>query len=127
MKRHALITLAFAALFGLRAPICAYTCLETGSVVEVSQVPSSEHPPCHDPAPEHPEPDAHDCDCEQIRLVVSNSDVKKAYESEVPPAPSLAVSSFALPRVGRAPADTWRRHESLPPPDILLLNATLLL
>lgn len=130
MKRHALITIAFAALFWARAPLCAYACMETGFAgeVAVAEVPSSEHTPCHGTAPAQPEsPESGDrnCDCDQIQRVVSKDDVKKAYDPEVSLAPPLAVALLILPDAGRVPPGFWRQH--LPPPDVLLLNSTLLL
>ncbi len=132
MKRHALITIAFAALFGFRAPLCVFACLESGQAAEVAvaEVPAGEQAPCHGTTPEPskvPESGDHDCTCDRTQLVVSKSDVEKGYGPNVSLAPPLLIASFVVPDVDRNPSGTWSRHEHLPPPDILLLNSTLLL
>ncbi len=130
MRRHAWLIVAFAALFGLRAPLCAYACLESGPPQELATAAEPEHSPCHGGStdtPTAPESSDHECDCDRIQLIVQQGDAKKAFESYEIPMPPLAVASLSLPDVSQAPTALWRRHDALPPPDILLLHSTLLL
>ena len=134
MKRHALLTIAFAALFGVRAPLCALACLDAAPDAPIALVaaPDAAQPPCHGepPAPAGtPDPAEHACDCDRAQLVVSKGDAKQANanEPEASPTPTLAMASPRLPSAGSPAPGILRQAVRRPPPDILLLNSTLLL
>ena len=132
MKRHAWLIVAFAALFGLRAPICAWACLAADSPAPLA---AAEHPaqsqsPCHGTPPAAPADvpaSDHQCECDSFQLVLTKGDATKALHSLEVSAPPLAVlSSSVLLAVEPSPR-LWKRDRSLPPPNILLLNSTLLI
>jgi hypothetical protein len=133
MRRQGWLILTLAALFGLRAPLCMVACLETETVAPLAgtmQHPA-EHASCHDAAPEPteaPPASEHACDCDEIEQVVAKSDSRRAVGIQPMPAAPLPLLSQVF-RVGaEVPAPLLaKRHQALPPADILLLKATLLL
>ncbi len=125
IRRKKLIAVV-AALFALQAPLCVFACLPSSSPSAMHDMAHDE-PPCHDSAPADPV-DSHDeCGCED-----SYTALPKTLESGT----STGVDLVALPV---APAENPRdssvpkppsvrlNEADLPPPDILLLNSTLLI
>ncbi|MAE94294.1 MAG: hypothetical protein CL910_06505 [Deltaproteobacteria bacterium] len=132
MKWQAWLIVAFAALFGLRAPLCAHACLD--AVPAVALATAEPHPSgpgsCHQSeqeAPEAPQPGDHSCDCDGAQLAAAKSDAKKGSATSLVPVAPTAAASFSISGARRLPPELWRRHASLPSPDILVLNSTLLL
>jgi len=132
MKRNTWIIVSLAALFGLRAPLCVFACMDAASTAYVTPMEQhqGETAPCHGPGstyPQSPAPIDHECDCDRTQVVLSKGDPKNASGALEVPSPPLAVVWAAAPGYQSSSAWLWRRHQSLPPPDILLLKSTLLL
>lgn len=133
MNRHAWIILSLAALFGLRAPLCVFACMDTGgsAPAETTAHDSGQSAPCHGSGSSSPEsppsPVDHECDCDQTQLVLTKGDAKRAADALELPTPSLAVVLPLSPVDPSSSPRLWRRHEALPPPDVLLLKSTLLI
>lgn len=135
MNRRTALIFCFAALFGLRAPICAWACIESAPPTPVAMAahhtPSAE--PCHGGAPTTPEeaPSSDPgCGCDTFQLLLAKSlltksdPVSQGLEIPTPPlatAPSVLAHAFAMS------ARQGQQQRSLPAPNILLLNATLLI
>lgn len=132
MKRHAWLIVAFAALFGLRAPLCAWACLASDSPTPLASAEHhSESPsPCHGTTPATPEDvpaSEHECDCDSFQTLLTKGDTSKAFRSFEVSAPPVAVVSSLIPQAVETSPGLWKRHRSLPPPNIFLLNSTLLI
>ena len=127
MRQRSWLVAAVAALFALQTPLCALGCLDFPSptVAHTSQA----DPPCHSDTshPTPPEsPDSHDdCGCQlEPDAVVSSGDAPISVVGLAQPTgeafpgrlPSRTRFAFSVPGEG-----------DLPPPDILLLKATLLI
>ncbi len=131
MIRRASLILSIAALVGVQGLLCIAACLD--QKIPASSTAAEEHgegAPCHGSgptAPERPDSNEHECNCDRLQLVLSNGDAYHAVGS---------LETFAAPRtiasiqVTDHPPPTIRvqdRHRSLPPPDILLLKSSLLI
>lgn len=132
MSRHAWIVVSLAALFGLRAPLCVYTCTQIASQAErvAADPATSEPPPCHaagtNPAPRPPS-GGHECDCDRTQLVVTKSGIEGSLGSPELPGLAVAAPETCMRADRTAPRRIATRIESLPPSDILLLKSTLLI
>ena len=135
MTRSAWLVLSVAVLFGAQGPLCASACLEQAAAANsafANSPPSPEPAPCHESAPvpagsSTPPSGEHECSCDRLQLVVPNADGGKPAPSA---APLLTPGTFASLRPALFPSRASRirdRFRSLPPPDILRLNSTLLL
>jgi len=133
MKRHQLLIATLAALFAFQAPLCALACLPSAP----SELPmdASEHAgmPCHDSAPgstsDVPAEHSDECGCgDSLRALIPSADQTASqlsaedHEPERAARPTLALSAAARRNAPLPPSET-----DLPPPDILLLKATLLI
>lgn len=122
MMRHAWLPIVLAALFGLRLPLCVAACVAAAPPGAVAV-----EAPCHggdEPAP-RPAPAEHECECDGLQLWVAKQDAQLASL----PGLSAALATSLAPSAGLervAPSGTRPAH-ALPPPDLLLRNATLLL
>jgi len=131
VKRRNWLIAAFTALFVLQAPLCVLACLPL--VESATAVAGAEHgeSPCHETAPSsdpsEPANSHDDCGCEDsYTAIVASADQNSGKLSATPllPPKALAVDLHAsaswVPRAHPKETD-------LPPPDILLLNTTLLI
>ena len=132
MNRHAWVILALAAFFGLRTPLCLVACMEAGAPAPVASLAhdSGEGAPCHGSgtsAPESPAPRDHECDCDRFRAHLTKDTIHQPCLSPGVSVPPLAAAESSAPGTATPSPRLWRRHRPLPPPDILLLNSTLLI
>jgi hypothetical protein len=121
MMRHAWLPIVLAALFGLRAPLCIAAC---GAAAAPSA--AAAEAPCHGEEPTStPEPAPHECECGSVQLLVAPQDAEWA----VPALASATIGAGFLPppSLARAAPRLDRPAHALPPPDLLLHHATLLL
>jgi hypothetical protein len=126
LRRKLWCIASVAALFGLQAPLCAIACEPSAQSSQVAEAPAD--PPCHEPAPSSaPSPapsSAEDC-CE-----VSYDAPLLPSPEGTPSPPALCFSTQIVAWQPSAPLRSVRATSSdadLPPPDRLLLKATLLI
>ena len=126
MKRNAWLIAAVAAAFWLRMPVCMLACIDSPPTPPAH---AGAAPPCHGAPPPADEPEGahHDCDCDHFRAAVAKANAKPSGRElghlAFASLPAIALPS--APNTRSVPA--WQRPSDLPPPDLLLLNATLLL
>ena len=123
MKRWVWITASLAALFGLQGSLCAVACLAGPPSESIAELP------CHGaagsqtpgPAESEPEPSC-DCGASTVALTEDGAAIATILTAGIP---SPRVSPV---RVFQQLASEVRPNaaERLPPPDILLLNSTLI-
>ena len=113
-----------AALAGLQGPLCSLACLDVP--MPQAAVAQQAEAPCHGPAPgagDAPPPSREDCGCE-----VAPGEILPLAAVTWSPPPGLAAGPHAAP-ARPDPGPCWRppvaTATDLPPPDILLLKATL--
>ena len=138
MKRWVWITASLAALFGLQGSLCAVACLAGPPSEALSHPPVAEMPchgvagsqapgpapdPASDPAKSGPGPDP-SCGCE-ASIAALTEDGAAIATNLTAGIPSPRVSPV---RVSQQLASEVHPNtaERLPPPDILLLNSTLI-
>ena len=134
MKRWVWITASLAALFGLQGSLCAVACLAGPPSEALSHPPVAEMPchgaagsqtpgPASDPVKSRPEPDP-SCGCEASIAALTEDGAAIA---------TILTAGIPSPRV--SPVRVFQQlasevrpnaAERLPPPDILLLNSTLI-
>jgi len=130
VKRRIWLVVAVAALFSLQAPLCALACL-TGGDAQTTVAAGHDDAPCHEPAPTSPAPEPEssrdDCGCEDAYAALTPA--PDAQPSSLAPPAALPPSASAEQLAARVgwPAASVLAATDLPPPDILLLNSTLLL
>jgi hypothetical protein len=118
-------------VFMLQGPLCAFACISSGADPEAPAIAAEAAPPCHEsaPSPSSSEPiDSNEnCGCEESgsAFLAKAEDTASSLErveflsrAIVFEASVAGANSAASPRPG---------HLDLPPPDILLLKATLLI
>jgi hypothetical protein len=131
VNRHALLVVSFAALFGLRAPLCVFACVqEVPSAPVASSAPdSAAPPPCHgsadDAVPEAPAT-GHECDCASFQIVLTQAASSKFGVSLAAVVPVPRLAWLPLPAAPLALSPAWTKPQDLPPPNVLLLKSTLL-
>lgn len=116
-------------VFGLQTPLCAVACLSQSAVASPAPV-EADMPPCHgdDPAPSPSDtPDSHEaCGCGAIDEPLAAK--RHALDPPTASAWSAAPARYArLPQPRPLRVFSPPRDAALPPPDILLRNATLLI
>jgi len=133
MKRYASLVIIVAATIGLRAPLCAYACSESGSpadVVSAADPHAEEAAPCHGngaTTPEQPTSNRHECGCDDLELALTVADTGKGQGPLEVAAPRPSVASSPVPNVATALPRHWVRRPHSPPADILLLKSTLII
>jgi hypothetical protein len=134
MARISWLLAAVAVLFGLQLPLCAAACRHGAEASHARMATAAAHagepatPPCHgapaEPAP-GADPDPHaECACSHAPAAVV-AECERSARAQALPAAAIDVATAppALPVRTLAPAP----HTDLPPPDLLLRKATLLL
>jgi len=131
MNLRALLIVAFAALFGLGTPLCAFFCLQGSAATPVAAVSHPEESaPCHGSAPASPgeaPTRESDCDCGDARVILTKSESAQAQHVVEIAAVHPILGSPLHPQPERSMAGEWKGPQHLPPLDLLLLKSTLLL
>ncbi len=129
MNLRALLTFSVAVFFGTQLPLCVFACIEQAGK-PVAAHHSSETPPCHADSSgpsESPRSSGYECRCDQLNLFPAKGDSAQsvsAVKTLSTPVVPLLTKRTGFPRRAALAGDHYR---SLPPPDILLLNSTLIL
>ncbi len=134
MKRRNWLIATVAAVFVLQAPLCVFACIPTAAPAAEMAMADGEHTPsCHEQAPassESPSEPANshdDCGCENsYSAVLASPDETFSTAQNVVALPPRSLDAPVVQPVTRV-STVWPSETGLPPPNILLLESTLII